>query len=156
MADMNGSRFFPRPISVAQLLSRVRAAMLAAVERELALDEELAPLEVTAAQFVVISALSLGARSASDLCKEISYDTGAMTRMVDRLEVKGLLRRKRAASDRRLVNLELTEKAIAAVPSMRSASMRVVNKFLRGFSPKDVRNVEELLARMLDNGKSKS
>ena len=59
-------------------------------------DEQLSAMEVTSAQFIVLATLSMGeAKSASDLCKGISYDAGAMTRMIDRLEEKGLLRRSR-------------------------------------------------------------
>ena len=53
--------------------------------------------------------------SASDLCKGISYDAGAMTRMLDRLEGKGLIRRNRSAQDRRLMHLELTEEGRAGL-----------------------------------------
>jgi len=74
------------------------------------------------------------AKSASDLCKGISYDAGAMTRMIDRLEEKGLLRRSRDPGDRRLVNLELTEKGSASLPRMRDVSMKVLNRFLQGFT----------------------
>jgi DNA-binding MarR family transcriptional regulator len=156
MAKMNHTSASGHSLRLAQLLNRVRMAMLAAVERELGLDRDLAPLDVTSAQFIIVSALSSGtAKSAADLCKEISYDAGAMTRMIDRLEYKGLLQRSRQPNDRRLVNLELTERAIAAMPSMRYASMRVLNRFLRGFSREEARKLEELLTRMLENGKRK-
>ncbi|HET7756591.1 MAG TPA: MarR family transcriptional regulator, partial [Steroidobacteraceae bacterium] len=97
--------------TIGSLLSRVRVAMLAAIDEELSADRRLAPLELSAAQFIVIATLAADSepKSASDLCKGISYDAGAMTRMLDRLEAKGLIRRKRSADDRRLVHLELTE-----------------------------------------------
>jgi DNA-binding MarR family transcriptional regulator len=74
-----------------------------------------------------------------------------MTRMIDRLEEKGLLRRSRDPADRRLVNLELTEKGLSAVPKMREASMRVVNRFLQGFTKPEARQLEGFLTRMLEN-----
>ena len=37
----------------------------------------------------------------TQICKGISYDAGAMTRMIDRLEQRGILRRVRVADDRR-------------------------------------------------------
>ena len=83
--------------------------------------------------------------SASDLCKGISYDAGAMTRMLDRLENKGLIRRNRSAQDRRLMHLELTEEGHAAYPRMREISMAVANRFLRGFSKTEARQLETLL-----------
>ncbi|HXO66225.1 MAG TPA: MarR family transcriptional regulator, partial [Steroidobacteraceae bacterium] len=113
----------------------------------------LAPLELSGAQFAVIASLAAGSepKSAADLCKGISYDAGAMTRMLDRLESKGLLRRRRSADDRRLVHLELTDEGRAAYPRMREMSMAVANRFLHGFSRTEARQLESLLARMIEN-----
>jgi DNA-binding MarR family transcriptional regulator len=129
--------------------------MLAALDKALEADAELAALEISAAQFIVIAALALAdsPKSASDLCKGISYDAGAMTRMIDRLETKGLIRRNRRPEDRRVVYLELTEEGARAYPRMREVSMGVVNRFLQGFSATEARQLESLLERMLDNGK---
>jgi DNA-binding MarR family transcriptional regulator len=139
--------------SVGALLSRVRVEMLATLDNELAADKRLAPLELSAAQFIIIANLA-GAeepRSASDLCKGISYDAGAMTRMLDRLESKGLIRRNRSPHDRRLMHLELTEEGRAAYPRMREISMAVANRFLHGFTKTEARQLEGMLTRMLEN-----
>jgi DNA-binding MarR family transcriptional regulator len=81
----------------------------------------------------------------------ISYDAGAMTRMLDRLEGKGLIRRTRSPDDRRLVHLELTDEGRAAWPRMRELALAVANRFLRGFTKAEARQLESLLARMLEN-----
>jgi MarR family transcriptional regulator, multiple antibiotic resistance protein MarR len=134
------------------LLGRVRVEMLAALDEELSADKRLAPLELSAAQFIVIASLAGEERkSASDLCKGISYDAGAMTRMLDRLEGKGLIHRNRSPEDRRLVHLELTDEGRALYPRMRELSMSVANRFLRGFTKAEARQLESLLARMLEN-----
>src|SRR5215475_4691531 len=143
--------FEPRK-GAGHLIHRVKVELLSALDRELARDEQVAALEVSAAQFVILATLSSGtAKSASDLCKGISYDAGAMTRMLDRLEEKGLLRRSRDPNDRRLVNLELTDRGKAALPHMRSCSIRVLNRFLHGFSRTEARQLEGFLMRMLEN-----
>jgi DNA-binding MarR family transcriptional regulator len=138
---------------VGHLLSRVRTEMLAALDKALEADAELAALEISSAQFIVIAALALAesAKSASDLCRGISYDAGAMTRMIDRLESKGLIRRNRRPDDRRVVYLELTDEGSRAYPRMREVSMGVVNRFLRGFSQAEARQLETFLSRMLEN-----
>jgi DNA-binding MarR family transcriptional regulator len=138
---------------VGHLLNRVRTEMLAALDKALEADQELSALEISSAQFIVIAALALSesAKSASDLCKGISYDAGAMTRMIDRLESKGLIQRSRRADDRRVVYLELTEEGHRAFPRMRMVSMGVVNRFLRGFTQAEARQLESYLTRMLDN-----
>jgi DNA-binding MarR family transcriptional regulator len=128
--------------------------MLAALDRELAQDKRLAPLEMSAAQWIIVANLATGPgepKSAADLCKVISYDAGAMTRMLDRLEAKGLIRRTRSSQDRRLLNLELTEEGRAAYPRMREIAMDVANRFLRGFTKAEARQLEGFLNRMLEN-----
>ena len=153
MGDIYDSSTYQPGKSIGALLSRVRVEMLAAIDRELAAERRLAPLEMSAAQYIIIANLAgpEGAKSAADLCKGISYDAGAMTRMLDRLEGKGLIRRTRSAHDRRLMNLELTEEGPAAYPRMRELSMTVANRFLHGFSKSEARQLEGFLGRMLEN-----
>ena len=153
MGDIYDSSTYQPCKGIGALLSRVKAEMLAAIDRELTADKRLAPLELSAAQWVIIANLAgpEGPKSAADLCKGISYDAGAMTRMLDRLEAKGLIRRTRSAQDRRLMNLELTEEGRAAYPRMREISMTVANRFLHGFTKSEARALESFLGRMLEN-----
>jgi DNA-binding MarR family transcriptional regulator len=152
LGDIYDSTSYQPRKAIGSLLSRVRVEMLAALDQELAADRRLAPLELSAAQFIVIASLAGDERkSASDLCKGISYDAGAMTRMLDRLEGKGLIRRNRSPEDRRLVHLELTDEGRAAYPRMRELSLSVANRFLRGFTKAEARQLEGLLGRMLEN-----
>jgi DNA-binding MarR family transcriptional regulator len=154
LGDIYDSATYQPRKSIGALMTRVRVAMLVALDRELAADRRLAPLELSAAQLIVIASLAAdeGRKSASDLCKGISYDAGAMTRMLDRLEGKGLIRRNRSPDDRRLVFLELTDEGRAAYPRMRELSLEVANRFLRGFTKAEARQLEGLLTRMLENG----
>ena len=132
--------------SVGGLLGRVKMAMSAAV------DAELAPLDITAAQYVILMSIALGeADSASGLCKGMSYDPGAMTRMIDRLERRGLVRRVAHPNDRRASNLELTAEGEAVYPQLRESVMKVLNHFLRGFTPQEARQLETFLQRMLES-----
>jgi DNA-binding MarR family transcriptional regulator len=152
MADIYDSETYQPRKGIGHLMHRVRAEILAAIDRELAADERLAPLEITAAQFLILASLVLGSgKSASDICKGISYDAGAMTRMLDRLESKGLIRRDRSQEDRRQILLELTDEGRAAFPRMRDVSMQVLNRFLRGFTKAEARQLESFLTRMLEN-----
>jgi DNA-binding MarR family transcriptional regulator len=136
---------------IAHLMNRVRGEMLGALDQELAADGQVAEWELTAAQMIILAWLATGAKSSTDLCKGISYDAGAMTRMIDRLESKGLIRRERCPDDRRLVYLELTSEGQAAYPLFREISRRVVNRFLRGFTKAEARQLEGFLRRMLEN-----
>ena len=153
MGDIYDNASYQPCRSIGSLLSRVRVEMLAAIDRELAADRRLAPLEMSAAQYIIIANLAGPGepKSAADLCKGISYDAGAMTRMLDRLESKGLIRRSRSAHDRRLMILELTDEGRTAYPRMREISMGVANRFLRGFTKAEARQLEGFLTRMLEN-----
>ena len=55
------------------------------------------------------------------------------------------------ADDRRLVNIELTEQGTKAFPRMRLCAMGVLNRFLRGFTQTEARQLEIFLNRMLEN-----
>src|SRR5258708_34875101 len=121
---------------VGQLIYRVRAAQMSALDQEMAQDTDLAALEISAAQGTIISVLAkCGVDAAAQLCKDLSYDAGAMTRMIDRLEAKGLVNRRRCPEDRRLVKLELTEAGLAALPQMCAGLGRGLNPPPGGVPP---------------------
>src|SRR5580692_11542904 len=102
MGDIHQPRSLGLNNNLAPLLSQVRMAMLSGMDQEFLRDEEVASLEVTAAQFVIIANVLKGhANSACELCKFMDYDRGAMSRMIDRLESKGLIKRVALAHTRR-------------------------------------------------------
>ena len=71
-------------------------------------------------------------------------DTGAMTRTLDRLEAKGLLRRARNQLDRRVVKIELTELGETKAREIPPNIARVLNHHLRGFSTDEVTQLMHL------------
>ena len=90
--------------SVGYLMRRILNSASQEVERELE------PSGLTNAQWVPLLKLYMGSASTvAELARECQLDAGGMTRLLDRLEAKGLLRRVRSSDDRRVVNLELTE-----------------------------------------------
>jgi DNA-binding MarR family transcriptional regulator len=152
MGDFYSPETYSTSKNVLRLVNRVRAEALLALDQALASDPEVSALEVTAPQYLIIATLAQReADSAAQLCKSFSYDAGAMTRMVDRLEAKGLVQRRRRSDDRRLINLELTEAGRGLFPKMKALSMAVQNRLLRGFSKAEVQQMEGYLARMLEN-----
>ena len=94
---------FPLRNSVGHLIH------LANQYKDRVLDSHLAPYDITAAQFKVLLLLARDQTDTpAELSRCLSLDSGAMTRMLDRLEAKGLLRRVRSLSDRRQVLNDLT------------------------------------------------
>src|SRR3954468_5070118 len=74
-------------------------------------DKRLEPHGLTHAQWGPLFKLRNGCGSATvaELAREMQMDPGAMTRLLDRLEAKGLCKRVRSTDDRRVVNLALTQ-----------------------------------------------
>jgi MarR family transcriptional regulator, multiple antibiotic resistance protein MarR len=145
-APIYDSRTFEPRRGIGRLLGQVKMAMASEV------DQELAPFDITAAQFVILTSLAeSGPGPTSVLCQSVSYDQGAMTRMIDRLERKGLVRRARCVDDRRRVNLELTAEGKAVYPKLIAAAVTVQNRMLHGFSKAEVDQLEAMLRKMLSN-----
>lgn len=90
------------------------------------------------------------------MCSFISHDPGAMTRKIDALEEKGLVRRVRSVADRRAIKLELTPEGRAAYSKALTVVVGVVNRFLDGFSKAEVRELESMLKRTSPRASSMS
>jgi MarR family transcriptional regulator, multiple antibiotic resistance protein MarR len=135
------------PMAVGHLIARARSALLTG------LDTELEPFGLTGAQFAVLKNVADGiADTAADLCRTMHYDTGSMTRMVDRLEEKAVLRRERCTQDRRVMYLRITDTGHDLLPQLRVAAGRVISRHLAGFSPAEVHDFKHYLDRMIENG----
>jgi MarR family transcriptional regulator, multiple antibiotic resistance protein MarR len=131
---------------IIRLINRLR------VELVDAMDRELAEYDITAPQFIVLASLATeDPVSPANICKTISYDPGAMTRMIDRLEQKGLVKRIPNPTDRRATQLALTAAGKALFPQLMAAKERVAAQFLRGFARDEVRQLEGFLHRMIAN-----
>jgi DNA-binding MarR family transcriptional regulator len=134
-------------LQVGPLIGRVRAVLLTR------LDAELQPLGITGVQFGVLKNLAEGAAdTAAELCRMLRYDTGSMTRMVDRLEARGFVRRERDKADRRAVTLHVTAAGRAALPKLRATTAALLLRMLQGFSMAEVDELKGYLQRMIANG----
>jgi DNA-binding MarR family transcriptional regulator len=132
--------------SVGFKIIRLRSALFATVDREVA------PWGVSSAQAAILIYIAHGrGNRAADIARDYNYDTGSMTRMIDRLVKKGLLRRVRDEEDRRSVRLELTPKARKLTEKLPAVAARSLNRLLRGFSRGDLDDLKGLLDRMLAN-----
>lgn len=132
--------------SVGYLMRRILSAVASAVERELE------PTGLTHAQWVPLFKLAMqpGA-TVAELARLCELDAGAMTRLLDRMEAKGLCQRERSSEDRRVVRLALTEHGRAVADQIPVALSRVQNAYLAGFSREEWLLLKGFLARILDN-----
>jgi DNA-binding MarR family transcriptional regulator len=133
--------------AIGPLIGRVRSVLLSR------LDAELQPFGITGMQFAILKNVAEeAAGTAADLCRLLHYDTGSMTRLVDRLEEKGLMRRERSKDDRRVVSLRITGPGRTVLPRLRDSTARVIQHMLAGFSAAEVNDLRGLLGRMIENG----
>lgn len=114
----------------------------------------LEPEGLTHAQWVPLLKLHKGeATTAAELARVCELDAGSMTRMLDRLEAKGFVRRQRSDADRRVVRLELTRQGQATAGRIPDVLCEVQNAHLRGFSRAELDTLKSLLQRVLVNAR---
>ncbi len=132
--------------AVPGLIARVRMVFLDE------LDRRLAPFDLKATDYIVLVMLATGdVETASSICSVLAHDPGAMTRKIDALEKRGLVRRVRSAEDRRAIQLELTPEGRKLYPKALAAAVSMANEFLEGFTKAEVKALESFLKRILKN-----
>jgi DNA-binding MarR family transcriptional regulator len=135
--------------SVGYLMRRVLIAITQAADRRLEPDG------LTHTQWGPLFMLrSSRASTVAELARELQTDPGAMTRLLDRLEAKGLCRRERSTDDRRVVRIALTPEGDAAAARVPAVLAQVMNQALSGFSRSEWESLKEMLGRMLVNAEA--
>ena len=115
-------------------------------------ERQLAHTELTNAQWIPLFKLYMGsANTAAELARSCRLDAGAMTRLLDRLEAKGLLRRERSVADRRVITISLTDDGKAAAKEIPEVLSRVQNAYLADFSEPEFETLKIFLRRILHN-----
>jgi len=131
-------------LSVGYLLTTVRTRMLQNM------DTCLNPHGLTGAQFTILRRIAEGAaNTAAELCRVLQYDTGSMTRMLDRLEEKGVIIRQRSPDDRRVVNIQLTATGTEQYPRLREEVRTAVNHIFSALSDDELALLRSLLMRLI-------
>ena len=91
------------------------------------------------------------ANTVADLARKCTVDAGAMTRLLDRLEAKGLCRRVRSETDRRVVQIELTPEGVDVARSVPEVLSRVYNAALSDFTHEEWQQLQGFLRRLRTN-----
>ena len=106
--------------------------------------------EITVTQWLVLMYLRDGlAINASDLCLQLQHDSGALTRVIDQLEGRGLVQRERSREDRRAVQLRLTAAGTETVATLIPAVVDTLNYALRDFSRTEAEELNRLLSKLI-------
>jgi DNA-binding MarR family transcriptional regulator len=133
--------------SLGLLFRHLRDAMWAQMERELVT----AGHDLTFSQFVTIKKLAGGIASVTDLARAAELNPGAMTRLLDRLENKGLIERVADPGDRRALHIHLTDAGTAIWRDIEQCGQRVHDRAFGGMPQAERDELLRLLERVRDN-----
>ena len=123
------------------LLHFLRQGMIKYLEHALA-DQDLG-LNFT--QYRVLKMLSnVPHISASELARRLEHDAGALTRLLDKMQERGFLRRHACAEDRRSVEISLTDAGRAL-----SRPLRSISEQLTAYALSDLCDDEKVLLMTL-------
>lgn len=135
--------------SVMLQLKRALVGLSQATTRDLALEDSSLP------QWLPLYKVSRGdADTVVDLARQCYIDVSTMTRLLDRLEKKALLRRERSTTDRRVVHIVLTPAGRALAGRLPAVLCGVYNRALAGFSAGEWAQLQTLLSRLVANAES--
>ena len=117
------------------LLHFLRQGLIKHLEHALA-DQDLG-LNFT--QYRVLKMLSNAPHiSASELARRLEHDAGALTRLLDKMQERGFLRRHACAEDRRTVEISLADRGRAL-----SRPLRAISEQLTAFALSDLADDEK-------------
>ncbi|TWI04790.1 DNA-binding MarR family transcriptional regulator [Luteimonas cucumeris] len=129
------------------LFRQVRDAMWARMERELAgLGHDL-----TFSQYITLKKLADGTAGVTDLARAAELNPGAMTRLLDKLEAKGLVVRSADPDDRRAINIQLTDAGLVIWQDINKCGQRVREQAMSGMGEDERTQLTRLLEQVRDN-----
>lgn len=138
------SRTFDSRASIGHLLKMSHAQMHDCA------DAIFAPHDISFVQWIAMLKLREGqALTASDLCRAMRHDNGALTRILDQLEERGFLIRNRSQQDRRVVELELTDAGNRKLDELLPALVDQLNLVLGDFSKAEFAELTRLLKKLM-------
>lgn len=115
-----------------------------------ALDRSLAKANITVSQWTVMVLLyHREADTVRDIARMTDLDAGAVTRLADRLEKKGYLRRTEDLSDRRSVLLSLTGPGRRLVPDLAALVDENDQAFFGVLSPDEILQYRAILGKLI-------
>jgi DNA-binding MarR family transcriptional regulator len=100
--------------------------------------------------------IDTGAATAGKLSEVMGLTTGAVTRVVDRLEQAGYVRRVTDPADRRRVVIEVVPERVATIESLLDSLERAAADEVDRYTPEQLATISDFLSRMADLTQSES
>ena len=132
--------------TVGALMGKIHRAMKRFMEGQMKNSD------ITPPQFEVLLTLwEKDGRALNELGKMLSRDGPTITGIIDRLEKKALVQRRRDSADRRCIRVELTPKARGLRDEMTSRLQDSLGDIAGNFSAIEMSQLENILQKMLIN-----
>ncbi|MGW7528337.1 MarR family winged helix-turn-helix transcriptional regulator [Streptomyces sp. NPDC054783] len=112
-------------------------------------EAELGRHDVTVSQWGVMVSVFHGHDTTKAVAAHMDIDPGAVSRLVDRLVAKGLIRREPDPASRRSVRLVLTEQGQALVPELAEIADRNDAHYFGSLDAGQRRQLEEWIRRLV-------
>jgi len=101
--------------------------------------------------FILVKLHENGPMKVSDLATELCITPGGMTGLSDKLLTLGYIKRKRSETDRRIVELEITEEGIEILQTIKKLNRELTEKLFDGFSETDAEHLVKLIKLIIRN-----
>lgn len=132
--------------SVGYLLKRCGVLMTQVAE------QRFAALSISFTQWLVLVHLAQEQHiSATQLSTLLGHDMGALTRVVDALEHRGLVRRERSSRDRRAVEIAITPAGRRQAQEAKRLIVELLNRLVEPFTEPEIDTLIGLLQRLLQH-----
>lgn len=137
------------PVALALNLQRAHRLIASRLERELARATGLG--EIAGEALVRLGASPGGSMSMAALAEALAVTRGAATRVMDRLEGRGLAGRRAALLDRRVILAELTDEGREMLwPAIGCFENAATERLLTSFSTEEIATLSCLLQRLAE------
>lgn len=133
--------------SLGLLFRQVRDAMWARMEAELAANGH----DLNFSQYITLKTLANGPAGVTELANAAYLHPGAMTRLLDKLEERGLLTRESVVGDRRAVQIVLTDAGQAMWSDIAPSAQRVHDRAMANLDDAERAELLRLLCQVRDN-----
>ena len=116
--------------------------------------DEFRPYDLSTSQYAILFHASAEGVPLSKICEEMVADNSNLTRLVDRLEARGLVRRAADARDRRVTLVQLTPEGQALIDELRPRHRVYVEQRMSHLTPEQLVALHEAMQTLytaLDN-----
>lgn len=112
--------------------------------------EEFRPYDLSTPQYAILFHATTEGVPLSKICEEILTDNSNLTRLVDRLEVRGLVRRAPEPHDRRVTLVQLTPEGKALIEELRPRHRAFVERRMSHLTPEQLTALHDAMDTLYD------